>query len=105
MELQLDDLTLAPIVESALGRRVTLGAWRSVPFSYQVTNPLSAGIWRISGTARDGDAEIPWSVILKIALSDYDVLLKRFPAELRLQRRACPEFAEGHRRYGSTLAS
>ena len=83
MELQLDDATLAPIVESALGRRATIGAWHAVPFSYQVTNPLSAGIWRISGTADDGGAPLDWSVILKVALSDYDVLLKRFPSELR----------------------
>ncbi len=83
MELELDDATLQPIVERAVGRRVTLGEWRAVPFSYQVTNPLSAGIWRISGTARDATDIVDWSVILKVALSDYDVLLKRFPADLR----------------------
>ena len=83
MELELDSTRLEPIVRRAVARPVTIGEWRAVPFSYQVTNPLSAGIWRISGTARDGDAVLNWSVILKIALSDYDVLLSRFPAALR----------------------
>ncbi|HLZ48855.1 MAG TPA: hypothetical protein VKR80_09430, partial [Candidatus Limnocylindria bacterium] len=83
MELQLDHATLEPIVRRALGRPVTLGAWSAVPFSYQVTNPLSAGIWRISGTARDGATHADWSVILKIALADYDILLSRYPVALR----------------------
>lgn len=76
----LDVKTLEPIARRALGRPVTLGEWRAVPFSYQVTNPMSAGIYRISGTARDAGATVEWSVILKIALADYDVLLARFPA-------------------------
>src|SRR5689334_15223799 len=80
MELELDRTTLEPIVRTAVGRAVTIGDWRAMPFSYQVTNPLSAGIWRISGTAQPG---VDWSVILKVALSDYDVLLKRFPPDLR----------------------
>src|SRR5204863_8960010 len=83
VDLELDEATLRPIVDRVVGRRVTLGDWTSVPFSYQVTNPLSAGIWRISGSANDGDAKLEWSVILKIALSDYDILLSRYPAALR----------------------
>ena len=83
MELELDRAALEPIVRRALARPVTLDAWRAVPFSYQVTNPLSAGIWRISGAARDGAADVGWSVILKVALSDYEVLLSRYPAAFR----------------------
>lgn len=83
MELDLDAATLGPIVRRAVDRPVRLGDWNAVPFSYQVTNPLSAGIWRIGGTARDGGTPVDWSVILKIALSDYDVLLSRYPAALR----------------------
>lgn len=83
MELELDAPTLEPIVRRALDRAVTVGAWRSEPFSYQVTNPLSAGIFRVSGTASDIGGSVDWSVILKIALADYDVLLSRYPAELR----------------------
>ena len=83
MELELDAATLEPIVRSALDRTVALDEWRAIPFSYQVTNPLSAGIWRVAGTARDDDATVDWSVILKVALSDYDVLLSRFPPDLR----------------------
>lgn len=83
MDLDLDTSTLEPIVSRATGRPVTIGEWRSVPLSYQVTNPLSAGIFRISGTARDAQGTVDWSVILKIALADYDLLLARFPAEVR----------------------
>jgi hypothetical protein len=83
VDVEVDAATLEPIVRRALGRPVALEAWRSVPFSYQVTNPLSAGIFRISGTARYAGETLEWSVIVKVALSDYDILLARFPAEDR----------------------
>jgi hypothetical protein len=79
----LDRATLEPIVRHAVGRPVTLGEWRVAPFSYQVVNPMSAGIYRISGTAHDAGTAVEWSVILKIALADYDVLLARFPSRDR----------------------
>lgn len=78
----LDRATLEPIVARAVGRPVAIDEWRSVPFSYQVTNALSAGIFRISGTANDGG---DWSVILKVLRPAYDVLLARFPAESRAE--------------------
>jgi hypothetical protein len=78
----LDPARLAGIVGRAVGRPVTLGDWRSVPFSYQVTNALSAGIFRLSGTLADGAV---WSVILKVLVPAYDALLGRFPAESRAE--------------------
>ena len=33
---------------------------------YTVFNPVSAGIYRVSGTARVGAASLPWSAVLKI---------------------------------------
>jgi hypothetical protein len=76
----LDRSTLEPIVARAVGRPVAIGEWRSVPFSYQVTNALSAGIFRISGAAADG---ADWSTVLKVLEPAYDVLLGRFPAANR----------------------
>jgi hypothetical protein len=76
----LDRHVLEPIVARALGRRVTIGEWRSVAVSYQVTNALSAGVFRLSGTAGDGG---DWSAILKVLRPAYDALLGRFPAEAR----------------------
>jgi hypothetical protein len=78
----LDRTALEPIVARAVGRPVAIGEWRSVPFSYQVTNALSAGIFRLSGTARDGG---DWSVVLKVLQPAYDALLGRFPAESRAE--------------------
>jgi hypothetical protein len=76
----LDRSTLEPIVARAIGRPVAIGEWRSVPFSYQVTNALSAGIFRISGAAADG---ADWSIVLKVLQPAYDALLGRFPVENR----------------------
>jgi hypothetical protein len=82
VDLDLDAAALEPIVSRAVGRTVAIAEWRSVPFSYQVTNALSAGIFRVSGTTRDrGD----WSVILKVLQPAYDALLARFPAESRAE--------------------
>ncbi|MDP9245714.1 MAG: hypothetical protein M3O64_03595 [Chloroflexota bacterium] len=78
----LDAATVEPIVARAVGRDVVIGEWLTVPFSYQVTNALSAGIFRLSGTASDGS---DWSVILKVLQPAYDVLLARFPAESRAE--------------------
>jgi hypothetical protein len=78
----LDPRALEPIVARAFGRPVAIGEWRSVPFSYQVTNGLSAGIFRVSGTARGGGE---WSVILKVLHPAYDALLGRFPQESRAE--------------------
>ena len=78
----LDRSTLEPIVARAVGQPVAIREWRSVPFSYQVTNALSAGIFRISGAALDG---ADWSVVLKVLQPAYDVLLGRFPAESRAE--------------------
>jgi len=82
VDLALDAAALEPIVSRALGRTAEIADWRSVPFSYQVTNALSAGIFRISGTARDG---ADWSVILKVLHPAYDTLLGRFPADSRAE--------------------
>ena len=77
----LEPAALVPIVERAIGRPIAIGEWRSTPFSYQVTNALSAGIFRLSGALDGGD----WSVILKVLHPAYDALLGRFPAESRAE--------------------
>ena len=81
----LDRSTLEPIVARVVGRPIAIGEWHSVPFSYQVTNALSAGIFRISGAALDG---ADWSVVLKVLQPAYDALLGRFPTESRAELEA-----------------
>jgi hypothetical protein len=78
----LDRDAVEPIVARAVGRPVEIDEWRSVPFSYQVTNGLSAGIFRLSGTVRGGGE---WSVVLKVLQPAYDALLGRFPHESRAE--------------------
>jgi hypothetical protein len=46
----LDEHVLAPVVAQLLGRPVSLVAWTATPFTYQATNALSEGIFRIGGT-------------------------------------------------------
>ena len=79
----LDERVLGPIVARLLGRPVSLVAWAATPFTYQATNALSEGIFRIGGTARDGAEVRDWSVVLKVLRPAYDILLERFPPEAR----------------------
>jgi hypothetical protein len=96
----LDRSRIEPIVARALGRPVAIGEWRSVPFSYQVTNALSAGIFRLSGTVRDGGE---WSVVLKVLQPAYDALLGRFPAESRAELEEAYRWDREVRAYESGL--
>ena len=64
---ELDRARLISVAASALGRRVdALGEWTVAPLGYTVFNPVSAGIYRVTGTARLGASSLPWSAILKI---------------------------------------
>ncbi|MEA2660829.1 MAG: hypothetical protein QOH08_401 [Chloroflexota bacterium] len=81
----LDARALAPVVERLFGRRVTPLTWAVTPFTYQATNSLSEGVFRVSGTARDGAAVRDWSVVVKVLRPAYDVLLAWFPEESRAE--------------------
>jgi hypothetical protein len=71
MDEQLDVLEariLEAVVRKALDRDgATIDDWAYVPLTHGVINPVTAGLYRFAGTARDGKERLPWSVILKVA--------------------------------------
>ena len=64
---ELDRARLTGVAAGALGRPVDgVDAWTVAALGYTVFNPVSAGIYRVSGTARVGAESLPWSAVLKI---------------------------------------
>lgn len=58
---------LTRVATRALGRRIdALGEWTVEPIGYRVFNPVSQGIFRVTGTARSSTSSLPWSAVLKI---------------------------------------
>jgi hypothetical protein len=43
-----------------------LDDWRCTPLTGHISNPATGGLYRITGTGRQKDQVVPWSVILKI---------------------------------------
>ena len=59
--------TLIGVVARALGRPIDdVGDWTAVPIGYAVLNPISAGLYRVSGSAKSGASTLRWSVVLKL---------------------------------------
>jgi hypothetical protein len=82
---ELDRARLTSVAAAALGRSVDeLGEWKVEPVGYTVFNPVSQGIFRVTGTARSGATSLPWSVVLKICRGPSDDEL----AEATTDRRA-----------------
>lgn len=64
---ELDRAVLTRVAGGALGRPVdSVGDWAVQPLGYTVFNPVSQGIYRVSGTALSGGTSLPWSAVLKI---------------------------------------
>lgn len=62
-----DAAALTPVVRKALqSSTVVPSSWDIQRLGYRATNPVTAGIYRVTGTAIDGAATLPWSVILKV---------------------------------------
>jgi len=62
----LDQQVLTDVVRIALGHpSIVLDRWTVQPTG-NLLNTTTAGLYRISGTCRDGTSTIPWSVILKV---------------------------------------
>jgi hypothetical protein len=58
---------LTRVVTRVLGRPVdALGEWTVEPLGYTVFNPVSQGLFRVTGNARSGASSLPWSAVLKI---------------------------------------
>jgi hypothetical protein len=64
---ELDRVRLASVAAGALGRPVDeVVDWTVTPVGYMVFNPVSQGIFRVTGTARSEGISLPWSAVLKI---------------------------------------
>lgn len=82
---ELDRTRLAAVAAGALGRSVdAVVDWTVMPVGYTVFNPVSQGIFRVTGTARSGGTSLPWSAVLKICRAPSDAEL----AEATSDRRA-----------------
>lgn len=71
--LDLDRELLMPIVTRALGQGFDeLGEWTVRRIGYTAFNPVSEGLYRVSGSAQRGADEIQWSVVLKVCRAPSD---------------------------------
>jgi hypothetical protein len=43
--------------------------WAVCPLTYDYTSPITAGIYRVTGTARDAEQRVSWSLVLKVVRS------------------------------------
>src|ERR1700694_4351985 len=58
---------LTSVIRKALRRENTeLGVYTIHPISYDAANPVSGGVYRITGTARIWSQTLPWSLVLKV---------------------------------------
>jgi len=81
---ELDSARLTLVATGALGRAVDgVDDWSVVPLGYTVFNPVSQGIYRVSGTARSGPSSLPWSAVLKICRAPSDEELAQATDERR----------------------
>ena len=76
--------TLTGVVGRALGQPIDeVGDWTAAPIGYAVLNPISAGLYRVSGSARSGANTIPWSIVLKLCRAPRDDDFANVPNDLR----------------------
>ena len=79
---------LTPLARRALGcQTLEVAEWRHERIAYFDTNPISLGLYRITGTARDAASPaappVPWSLIVKVARSPSGITLpsgRSYPA-------------------------
>ena len=75
---------LETTVSRALGHEATLvGDWTVVPIKYDAFNPVSAGLYRVSGTARSASATGSWGLVVKICHEPQEEWLARLPPDRR----------------------
>lgn len=92
----LDRAALTSPVRRALGcPGAEIVDWQTRPIAYRHPNPVSGGLYRLTGTAQDGGEMVPWSLVLKItqpipplASSAFAERLSLSPAEIGMVRDA-----------------
>lgn len=63
----IDVAMLTPIVRRALGSETAEPRdWTVTSAGYKLINEVTAGLYRVAGTAHDGDTLVPWSIFLKV---------------------------------------
>jgi len=63
----LDLRTITGVVRRALNRPdAMIDRWSVLPMAYSNLSPESRSLHRVSGTANDADAKIPWSLVVKV---------------------------------------
>ena len=65
----LTDTELAEVVSGALGRPVHLGDWRVTALPVSSGAISTESVLHVHGTAFAGDAQLPWSVLVKVLRS------------------------------------
>ena len=70
---ELDGARLASVAAGALGHPVdAVVDWTVTPIGYTVFNPVSQGIFRVTGTARSGGTSLAWAAVLKVCRAPSD---------------------------------
>ena len=64
---ELDDALLAaPVCRATRSSDANVVEWRCEPIAWTAIAATTAGIYRVSGTARDSQGDMPWTLVLKI---------------------------------------
>lgn len=66
----LDRTTLTALARKAAGTdTLEIGDWNIQLITYDATNPVSGGVYRVAGSGNDAGRSVSWSLILKIVQS------------------------------------
>lgn len=64
---EINSFALAQRVGRTVGSAdAALGGWQCIALDHHVINPVSGGLFRVTGTADAGGVTLPWSFVLKI---------------------------------------
>lgn len=81
---ELDSARLASVAAGALGHPVdAVVDWTVTPVGYTVFNPVSQGIFRVTGTAETDGSSQGWSAVLKICRAPSDAELAQADSDRR----------------------
>jgi hypothetical protein len=71
-----DRAELTRVVRRALeSETAEVGGWEVRPLAYDYTSPISGGIYRVAGTANEGEQRVVWSLVLKVVRSAAGVIM------------------------------
>lgn len=81
---ELDRARLTSVAAGALGRPVDeVSDWTVAALGYTAFNPVSQGVYRVSGAARSRATSLPWSAVLKICRAPSDEELANAASDQR----------------------